>query len=85
MDRTPHPLTVMVVDDLADAAESLALLVQMNGYRVTVARTGEEALALAAQVPPDVAILDLRMPGLDGWEVARKLRERSASGRCSSP
>ena len=74
-------MTVMVVDDLEDAAETLALLVQMHGHRATVARTGEEALELAAKAPPDVVLLDLALPGLDGWEVARRLRGRSAGKR----
>jgi CheY-like chemotaxis protein len=71
----------MVVEDLVDAAESLALLLQMGGYRVVVAPTGEVALELAALEAPDVVLLDLRLPGMDGWEVARRLRERAVRKR----
>jgi two-component system OmpR family response regulator len=67
----------MVVEDDQDGAEMVALLLQMNGYRVTVARTGEDALGAAAQATLDVVLLDLRLPGVDGWEVATRLRERS--------
>jgi len=75
------PLSILVVDDDTDGADSLATLLQIYGYRVTVARTGAEALELAAADPPDVALLDVLMPGLDGWEVARWLREQSCGRR----
>lgn len=68
------PLSVMVVDGSADAAESLALVLRSNGYRVTVATSGEDALRAAEEAMPDFALLDGRLPGLDGWEVARRLR-----------
>jgi CheY-like chemotaxis protein len=75
------PLSVLVVDDNRDGAETLALLLQMGGYRVAVAADGEAALASAAQAPPDVVILDLLLPKLTGWEVAERLRERSVDKR----
>jgi CheY-like chemotaxis protein len=71
----------MVVEDLADAAESMALLLQMCGHRVTVARTGQAALDQAVRDPPDAVVLDIRLPGLNGWEVARRLRDGSARKR----
>lgn len=74
-------MSVLVVEDHRDGAEMLALLLQMNGYRVAVAADGESALEAAALAPPDVVILDLMLPGLSGWEVARKLRERSVGKR----
>jgi CheY-like chemotaxis protein len=64
----------MVVDGSADAAESLALVLRSNGYRVTVATSGEDALRAAEAAVPDVVLLDRQLPGLDGWEVARLLR-----------
>jgi DNA-binding response OmpR family regulator len=76
-----YPLSVLVVDDDRDGAETLALLLQMSGYRVAVAADGETALETAALAPPDVVILDLLLPKLSGWDVARKLRERSVGKR----
>jgi CheY-like chemotaxis protein len=80
-DEQARPLSILVVEDHRDGAESLALLLQIHGYRVVVANSGEAALESAALAPPDVALLDLRLPGMDGWEVARQLRERSVGKR----
>lgn len=77
-DRAPHPLAVLVVDDSADTVESLAELLAFQGHAVDVALDGASALARVAAAPPDVVLLDIRMPGLDGWEVARLIRERCA-------
>jgi len=65
---------VLVVDDNEDAAESLAALLRLFGHDVAVALDGEQALALAADVQPDVVLLDLGMPRMDGHEVARRMR-----------
>ncbi|WP_321816505.1 MULTISPECIES: ATP-binding protein [unclassified Paraburkholderia] len=65
---------VLVVDDNRDAAESLALLLSISGHDVRVAHAGEEALALAAVFRPQTVLLDLGMPGLSGYDVARALR-----------
>jgi signal transduction histidine kinase/ActR/RegA family two-component response regulator/HAMP domain-containing protein len=67
---------VLVVDDNRDAADSLALLLRMNDVAVHVAYGGEQALALADAVKPDVAVLDLGMPRVGGEEVAIELRKR---------
>jgi CheY-like chemotaxis protein len=69
-------LSVLVVDDSPDVAGSTADLLALAGHRPRVALGGEEALRLAAADPPDVVLLDLRMPGLDGCEVARRLADR---------
>ncbi|MGZ5156091.1 MAG: hybrid sensor histidine kinase/response regulator [Caldimonas sp.] len=66
--------TVLVVDDNRDAAESLAMLLELTGHEVRVAHDGAEALDLAAGRPPHVVLLDLGLPGMDGFEVARRLR-----------
>jgi two-component system OmpR family response regulator len=76
-------LSVLVVDDYPDAAEVTADLLGVCGHRVTVAHSALEALAAADREPPDVALLDLRLPDLDGWQVARRLREQ-ARGRDGS-
>jgi CheY-like chemotaxis protein len=82
-----HPLSVLVVEDYEDAADSLATLLRLHGYRVTVARTGGAALELAADDPPDVALLDIGLPDIDGWELARRMCEQAAgrrTGGCTS-
>jgi signal transduction histidine kinase/CheY-like chemotaxis protein len=72
---------VLVVDDNADSAEGLAVLLRLRGYEVRTAGDGESALAEAAAFRPGVVLLDLGLPGPDGYEVARRLRrEPSAAG-----
>jgi len=69
------PISVLVVDDLFDAVASLAQVLALHGFsRVATAHTGGAALELAADDPPDVVLLDIGLPDLDGWEVARWLR-----------
>ncbi|WP_322005217.1 ATP-binding protein [Paraburkholderia tropica] len=65
---------VLVVDDNKDAAESLALLLSLSGHEVRVAHAGAAALELALVFHPEAVLLDLGMPGLSGYEVARALR-----------
>jgi CheY-like chemotaxis protein len=77
IDEPLPPLSVLVIEDDQDGADSTATLLQMYGCRVVVAQTGHDALEFAANDPPDVAILDIRLPDLDGWEVARWLREQA--------
>ncbi|MCC6418712.1 MAG: response regulator [Gemmataceae bacterium] len=72
--RSSPPLRVLVVEDDRDCAESTALLLDLAGYVVDVAFTGEEALARARENVPDVVLLDLGLPGTNGYEVARRLR-----------
>ncbi len=66
---------VLVVDDNRDAADSLAVLLRMWDFEPAVAYDGPAALALASAAPPDVALLDIVMPGMDGCEVACRLRK----------
>ena len=66
--------TVLVVDDNPDAASTLQALVQLNGHHCIVASDGEKAIAIATQLVPDVVLLDIGMPGMNGYEVARRLR-----------
>ncbi len=66
---------VLVVEDNADAAMSLALLLQFEGHEVRMAHDGPAALELARTFGPEVVLLDIGLPGLDGYEVARRLRE----------
>src|SRR4051812_17304764 len=76
MDPAPEArrLSFLVVDDLADAASSTAMLLTLHGHTARVAGTGEEALRSAAAEPPDVVLIDLVMPGMGGYELARRLR-----------
>jgi two-component system CheB/CheR fusion protein len=67
---------VLVVDDNVDAAESMAMLARLWGHDVHVAHTGPEALQAAEKCRPDVIVLDIGLPGLSGYDVARQLRQR---------
>jgi PAS domain S-box-containing protein len=71
-------LRVLVVDDNRDAADSLALVLQLGGHEVRVANDGVAALALAETFRPSLALLDIGMPGMNGYELARRLRGRPA-------
>lgn len=72
---------ILVVDDNEDAAESLAALLRLFGHEVDVAFDGEQALALAPEVKPDLVLLDLGMPRMDGHEVARRMRAAPWGGQ----
>ena len=65
---------VLIVDDNADVADSLAALVGILGHDASVLHDGRDALRVAPAAPPDVVLLDIGMPGMDGFEVARRLR-----------
>jgi CheY-like chemotaxis protein len=67
---------LLIVDDNRDAAESLAMLLEMAGHDVRVAHLGRTALSYAQTFRPDVALLDIGMPDLSGYEVARGLRQQ---------
>jgi CheY-like chemotaxis protein len=67
---------VLVADDNEDAGESLAMLLRLDGHEVHVANNGTDAVALFDRVNPDVAILDIGMPGLSGYDVAVHIRLR---------
>jgi CheY-like chemotaxis protein len=66
---------VLVVDDSPDIADSTATLLSLRGHLVAVANNGEQALMVAARFHPEVILMDLGMPGLDGFSVAQKMRE----------
>jgi CheY-like chemotaxis protein len=74
--RQPAARRVLVVDDNRDAAESLAELLELWGSTVQVAFNGTEALSAAAGFRPEVVLLDIGLPDTDGYEVARRLRQR---------
>jgi DNA-binding response OmpR family regulator len=66
--------TVLVVDDEAYIVTSLEYVMQSAGFKVAIAHDGEEALARVAEIVPDLVILDLMMPKIDGFEVCEKIR-----------
>jgi PAS domain S-box-containing protein len=66
--------TVLVVDDNVDAAESLAMVLGLHGYHVRTKHDGESAIAAVQQEKPDAVVLDIGLPQMDGYEVARRLR-----------
>lgn len=74
-------LRVLIVDDNTDASELLALLLQERGHEVRAVSDGPTALGLVADFRPQVVVLDLRMPVMNGYEVARRLRERPDCAR----
>lgn len=69
------PSRVLVVDDNIDAANSLAAILRMLGHEVHVALDGHSALQIAMRVRPQLVLLDIGLPGLDGFTVARRLRD----------
>jgi signal transduction histidine kinase/CheY-like chemotaxis protein len=70
---------ILIADDNRDSAETLAALLRMEGHEVTSVHDGPVALSAFGEIKPDVALLDIGMPGLTGYEVARKMRQ-STSG-----
>ncbi|HVW70731.1 MAG TPA: ATP-binding protein [Steroidobacteraceae bacterium] len=79
-ERQEKSLRVLIADDAPDGAAALAMILERRGHEVHVAHDGREALRLAEQVRPDIAFLDIGMPGLSGYEVAAGIR-REAWGR----
>jgi CheY-like chemotaxis protein len=74
-------LRVLVVEDNAGVADSWAGLLETLGHEVEVVRDGLDALRAAEAEPPDLVLLDLGLPGMSGYEVARRLRGRRRSKR----
>lgn len=67
-------ISVMVVDDDPNALDIVRTFLESKGYRVTTARDGNEALAQLEKARPIIVLLDVMMPGMDGWEVARVIK-----------
>jgi len=78
-----QPLRVLVVDDLRDSADTLAILLQLWGHEATVTYDGRSALEVAVAQQFDVVILDIALPGrMDGYELARQLRRLPGMEKC---
>lgn len=71
--------SILVLEDDADSAELLRAWFKSQGCAVMVARRGDEALRMALENPPDVALLDIVVPGVDGFEVFKQLRQHEAT------
>ena len=69
--------TIMVVDDEKNICELMRLYLEKEGFAVTVANNGSDAISLIRQSRPDLVLLDIMMPVIDGWEVCRQVREFS--------
>jgi CheY-like chemotaxis protein len=67
---------VVVVDDVVDAAETLAAMLELDGYAVAIAHDGVQALTVIETHRPHCVLLDINMPGSDGCDLSRKLRDR---------
>lgn len=80
-DPAASAMSILVVDDNADAAETFATILGLSGHAVHVAKTGEEALRLAGQILPQVIFLDIGLPDMDGYAVARRLRADTSGGQ----
>ncbi|HMJ00169.1 MAG TPA: response regulator [Gaiellaceae bacterium] len=70
---------VLIADDDEDILELLSFRLERAGYEIVQARNGDEALRLALDLHPALAVLDVMMPGLDGFEVTRELRRNAAT------
>jgi len=71
---TEHNPLILVVDDYQDAREMYAEYLQYSGFRVAEAKNGNEAVAQARSLKPDLILMDLSLPGMDGWEATRVLK-----------
>jgi DNA-binding response OmpR family regulator len=68
---------ILVIEDAPDLADGLRANLEVEGYEVTVAHTGEEGLVAARRTPPDLVLLDVMLPGIDGYQVLARLRQAS--------
>jgi two-component system, OmpR family, response regulator VicR len=72
------PERILVVDDSKLVTDIVKMRLEMYGYEVMLAHNGEQALQLVADERPDLMVLDVQMPGIDGYEVCRRLRDNPA-------
>ncbi|HET7771070.1 MAG TPA: response regulator transcription factor, partial [Chloroflexota bacterium] len=79
MSGAERPASILIADDEPSIVQLNRLYLTKEGYTVHAARDGQEALDLARRVKPDLIVLDLMMPRVDGWEVCRQLRQKGAT------
>ena len=80
MTDTSHP-AILVVDDNADNAHIIRDYLEARGYPITVAYNGDDALKAFEEVKPALVLLDVMMPGRDGWQVCREMKQHPTLGR----
>ena len=73
--------TILVVDDDVDGADTLAALLELVGHRTAVVRNGSEVVEAARRTMPDLILMDIKLPGLSGYEVARLIKEDALLNR----
>jgi len=74
MTKQPEEALVLVVEDYQDAREMYSAYLQFSGYRVAEATNGAEAIEKAIQLMPDIILMDLALPKVDGWEATKRLK-----------
>lgn len=74
----PSGRSILIIEDNIDARDALRVLLELDGHAVEAAGEGQEALELARTKDPDIALVDIGLPGIDGYEVARRVRARDA-------
>jgi len=79
--KTDKSLRILVVEDNRDSADSLRLFLEFSGHEVAVAYSGHDGVRAAEQYQPDVVLCDIGLPGLDGYGVARKLRDNPTTAK----
>jgi CheY-like chemotaxis protein len=72
---------VLIVEDNRDAGEMYRILIEMCGHEVLVAEDGAKGLELLKSAQPDIALVDIGLPGMDGYEIARRFRAEPEGGR----
>ena len=77
MPTTPNPRRLLIVEDHADVAESLAMILEEDDHAVRIAQDGPAALQALTEFKPHVVLLDVGLPGMDGYQVARRMREET--------
>jgi CheY-like chemotaxis protein len=78
MTPAPGGRSILIVEDNADARDALRVLLELEGHAVEAAEAGHQAIEIARTKDPDVALVDIGLPGIDGYEVARRLRAHRA-------
>ena len=73
--------TILLVEDFDDTRLMMKMWLMKNGYRVVEAKTGEEAISVAQREPPDLIIMDMMMPGMNGLDATQRIREYQALRR----
>src|SRR3982074_994888 len=81
MPRRARSLSVLVVDDYPDGLDLVTEYLTFRGFSVLAARNGEEALQIARTTKPDIVLMDLSMPGMDGWQATKVLKNDPATSR----